>query len=62
MHLEQSVTAAGFWLGTLLPVAYFPVFLLGIDSAGMLSIFLGLLAIHVLALVIGHDYSGSRTR
>ncbi|QFU84160.1 hypothetical protein [Natronorubrum aibiense] len=62
MHLGNSVTAAGFWLGTLLPLAYFPVFFSGIDSTGSLSLFLALLAVHVVALVIGHDYTGSRTQ
>lgn len=62
MHLGNSVTAIGFWLGTILPVAYLPVFLTGIDSAGALSLFVGLLTIHILALIIGHDYTGSRSR
>lgn len=62
MHLGNAVTAVGFWLGALLPVAYLPVFLSGIDSAETLSIFCGLLAIHALALIVGHDYTGSRTR
>lgn len=60
MHLGNVVTAAGFWLGTLLPIAYFPVFLVGIDSATSLSILLTLLAVHMVALVVGHDYPGSR--
>ena len=62
MHLGNSVTAAGFWLGTLLPIAYLPVFLSGIDSAGALSVLLTLLTVHATALVIGHDYTGSRSR
>ncbi|RQG91666.1 hypothetical protein EA462_06890 [Natrarchaeobius halalkaliphilus] len=62
MHLNDSVTAAGFWLGTLLPVAYLPVFFTGIDSVTMLSVFLGLLAINVLALVVGHEYPASRSQ
>lgn len=62
MHLSHSVTAAGFWLGTLLPIVYVPVILAGIDSMSRLSIFVGLLAVHALALVVGHDYSGSRSR
>lgn len=62
MHLGNSVTAVGFWIGTLLPVAYLPVFLSGIDSAESLSLVVGLLAIHALALIVGHDYSGSRSR
>jgi len=62
MHLRYSVTAAGFWLGTLLPVVYVPVILAGIDSIGRLSLLVTLLAVHVLALVVGHDYSGSRSQ
>lgn len=61
MHLGNSLTAAGFWIGTLLPVAYLPVFLFGIDSAEMLSLLLALLAVHALALVVGHGYAGSRS-
>ncbi|RQG92429.1 hypothetical protein [Natrarchaeobius chitinivorans] len=60
MRLADSATVAGFWLGTLLPVAYVPIVFLGIDSVGMLTLFVGLLAIHVLALVVGHDYPDSR--
>ncbi|MEY7850592.1 hypothetical protein AB7C87_15500 [Natrarchaeobius sp. A-rgal3] len=60
MRLGASTTAAGFWISTLLPVAYFPIFIVGIDSIGRLSLFLGLLAVHALALVVGHDYPASR--
>ncbi|QCS43653.1 hypothetical protein [Natrinema versiforme] len=62
MHLSSSVTAAGFWLGTLLPIVYLPVIVAGIDSMSRLSLFVALLAVHALALVIGHDYSGSRSQ
>ncbi|WP_090621378.1 hypothetical protein [Natrinema salaciae] len=62
MHLSRPVTAAGFWLGTLLPIAYLPVILAGIDSMSRFSLFVVLLLIHALALVVGHDYSGSRSR
>ncbi|ELY42891.1 hypothetical protein [Natronorubrum tibetense] len=62
VHLGHAITAAGFWLGTLLPVAYLPVFLAGIDSVATLSILVGLLTIHALALIVGHEYPSSRTR
>ncbi|MFC6763680.1 hypothetical protein [Natrinema soli] len=62
MHLRHSVTAAGFWLGTLLPIVYVPVILAGIDSMSRLSLFVALLTVHALALIVGHDYSGSRSR
>ncbi|ELY73127.1 hypothetical protein [Natrinema pallidum] len=62
MHLSHTVTAAAFWLGTLLPLVYLPVIVAGIDSVIHLSLFVGLVSIHALALVVGHDYSGSRSR
>lgn len=61
MHLGSTVTTIGFWIGTLLPIAYLPVFLTGIDSITRFSIFLGLIVVNVIALVVGHDYSGSRS-
>ena len=62
MRLRDTVVAAGFWTGTLLPVAYLPVFIAGIDSPATLSLFFGLVGINVLALVVGHEYPGSRSR
>ncbi|WP_440766080.1 hypothetical protein [Natronorubrum sp. DTA7] len=62
VHLGHTITAAGFWLGTLLPVAYLPVFFAGIDSVTTLSILVGLLTVHALALIVGHEYPASRTR
>ncbi|AEH38223.1 hypothetical protein [Halopiger xanaduensis] len=59
-HLGSVVSALGFWVGALFPIAYLPVFVAGIDSPGRLSLFLGLVTINVLALVVGHDYPASR--
>ncbi|APX95248.1 hypothetical protein [Natronorubrum daqingense] len=59
-HLNYAITAAGFWLGTLLPVAYLPVFLAGIDSAGAFLVLVGLLSVHALALIVGHEYPDSQ--
>ncbi|WP_049926517.1 hypothetical protein [Halopiger goleimassiliensis] len=61
MHLQDVVVAAGFWIGTLLPVAYLPVFVVGIESTTMLSVFFGLLLLNCLALVVGHGYSRTGT-
>ncbi|ELY60507.1 hypothetical protein C491_04395 [Natronococcus amylolyticus DSM 10524] len=62
MYAWSTVTAIGFWIGTLLPVVYLPVFVAGIDSAQALTLLFGLLAVHALALIVGHGYDGSRTR
>lgn len=59
MYLWSTVTAVSFWLGTLLPVLYLPVFITGIDSVQMLSVLLALLAVNVVALVVGHGYEAS---
>lgn len=58
MHLPSIVTAVGFWLGTALPVLYVPVFLAGVNSVEMLLLLLALLTVHVVALIVGHEYSG----
>ncbi|USZ70579.1 hypothetical protein [Natronosalvus halobius] len=60
MYLGETVTTVGFWVGTLLPFVYVPVFLTGLNSTTRLGIFFALVAFNVLALVVGHDYSGSQ--
>ncbi len=61
MALYDGLTAIGFWVGTLLPLAYVPVVFTGIDSAFELLVFLLLIVVNVIALVIGHEYPGSRS-
>ncbi|MHC3439345.1 hypothetical protein ACYJ1Y_14955 [Natrialbaceae archaeon A-gly3] len=60
MSVGSTVTAIAFWLATVLPVLYLPVILAGLDSAIRLGLFGCLLAINVVALVVGHDYPESR--
>ncbi|NKE36337.1 hypothetical protein GWG54_11000 [Natronococcus sp. JC468] len=62
MYAWSTVTAIGFWIGALLPVVYLPVFVTGIDSVRALSLLFGLLAVHAIALILGHGHDGSRTR
>ncbi|ELY93570.1 hypothetical protein C482_19269 [Natrialba chahannaoensis JCM 10990] len=62
MHPGSTVTMISFWLGTLLPLVYFPVFLTGIDSMSRFSLFLALIAVNILALIIGHNYQNSPIR
>lgn len=61
ISLGSTITAIGFWLGALLPFVYLPVFLLGIDSLTWLLFFCGLLALNVIALIVGHDYPASHS-
>ena len=61
MASHDAITAASFWLATLMPLSYPPVFLVGLDSATTLSLFLGLLSVNVVVIVVGHEYPGSRS-
>ncbi|MFB6126613.1 MAG: hypothetical protein ABEJ79_04865 [Halolamina sp.] len=58
-RLARSVRAAGFWLSVLLPVSYLTLLWNGL-SAAELTTFGGLLALNVVALVVGHDYGDDR--
>lgn len=62
MTAGNSTTAIGFWIGALLPFVYLPVAATGIDSLAQLFVFLCLLALNVVALVVGHDYPETRSR
>lgn len=61
MSIGSPVTAIGFWVGTLLPVLYLPVFVAGVDSVSKLVLVVSLLLLNVFALVVGHDYPGTRS-
>ncbi|MCU4740661.1 hypothetical protein OB955_08065 [Halobacteria archaeon AArc-m2/3/4] len=62
MSVGSTLTAVGFWVGALLPFVYLPVFVTGIDSAFRLLLFVGFIALNVVALVVGHDYPETRSR
>ena len=61
MSLGSTLTAVAFWLGTLLPVFYLPVIVIGLDSFTHLALFVGLLALNVVALAIGRNYPETRS-
>lgn len=56
MSPGSTLTAVAFWFGTLLPLVYIPVIVAGLDSLPRLALFVGLLALNVVALSIGRDY------
>ncbi len=60
MSVGSTATAIAFWVATVLPVFYFPVMFVGLDSAARLGLFVCLLAVNVVALVVGHDYPEPR--
>ncbi|MFC3959735.1 hypothetical protein [Halovivax cerinus] len=62
MPNAPTITTVSFWLGTLLPVVYLPLLVSGIDSGGRFGLLVSLLALNVVALVLGHDYPENRPR
>ena len=58
-RLERPVEALGFWGAIALPVAYLSLLASGIDGRAGLGLFLGLVGLHVAALVIGHGHARS---
>lgn len=50
------VTTLAFWSAIVLPVLYLSLLVAGIDDTSGLLAFLGLFALHVLALVVGRSY------
>ncbi len=55
--LLQPVEAAGFWAGVGLPFIYVPLILRGLETPTMQLTVAVLIAVHVLALVLGRHYN-----
>lgn len=53
--LAAGIQFVGFWLAVILPFAYLPLLYADLAWAG--SGFFGLLAVNLLALLVGHDYN-----
>jgi hypothetical protein len=51
-----TVQAVAFWLAVVLPLAYLPLVAGGV-TAGELVPFVALLAVNVVALMVGHDHT-----
>lgn len=54
--LAQGVRALGFWLAVAIPLLYVPLLVGGFAGRSKVVAFVGLLALNVVALVVGHDY------
>jgi len=46
-----------FWTAVVLPFTYLPLLLAGIESSSMFVAFLSLVALNLLALVVGHPHA-----
>lgn len=54
--LRRPVEALGFWSAVFLPFLYVPLFLSGLHTAGTRYACFALIALHVVALVVGREY------
>lgn len=54
--LAWSIRATAFWLAVVLPFLHLPLLLGGLDGNAEQLVFAGLLALNVVALVVGHEY------
>lgn len=54
--LRSLGAGLSFWGAIALPVGYVPLFVSGINTPSDLGVFLGLFAIHILALIGGRHY------
>ena len=50
------VRFVGFWAAVALPFLYVPLLWQGLES-NEVTVFVGLLGLHLLALVVGHNYN-----
>ncbi|SDQ87562.1 hypothetical protein [Natronobacterium texcoconense] len=54
--LAPSIRKVGFWAGIGLPFLHVPVLLTGLSTSIETLVFLGLLALNLGALYVGHSY------
>ncbi|RXK51592.1 hypothetical protein [Halorientalis pallida] len=54
--LKAGVTGLAFWSAIVLPFLYLPLLAYGLRSSSIVGAFVGLLALNVVAAVIGHRY------
>jgi hypothetical protein len=52
----RSVRTLAFWLAVTLPFLHVPLLVAGVDSPARFGTYLGLLAVNVLALAVGHNH------
>lgn len=55
--VREPLTVLSFWSAITLPVLYIPLFVSGLNSTTELEFLLGLLGLHVLALIGGRTYN-----
>ena len=54
--LLHGIRALSFWSAIVLPFFHLPLLVVGLDTPTQSVVFLGLLALNIVTLVIGHSY------
>lgn len=54
-RVASRLRAVAFWSSVLLPIAYVPLLYGGVG--GQVTAFLGLIALNVACLIVGHEYT-----
>ena len=51
-----GIRRLAFWSAVALPVLYLPPLIAGPDSTAQFAVVVALLAVHVVAILVGHEY------
>lgn len=54
--LKTGVTGLAFWSAIVLPFLYLPLLAYGLRNSSIMGVFVGLVALNVIAAIIGHRY------
>lgn len=54
--VATPIQAVAFWVAVVLPFLYVPLLAAGLDTAGTMNAFFGLLAANAVALLVGHPH------
>ena len=60
--LAEPLTAVSFWFAIVLPAVYLPLLVAGIESASGLATVIGLVGLHVAALIGGRTHAAETDR
>lgn len=56
LAVRRTVRAASFWSAVTLPFLYLPLFVVGPESGAEWLVVAGLIALHAVALLVGHAH------
>lgn len=55
-QVDASVEVIAFWSGIALPAVYLPLLTSGLRDLTEFGIIVGLIALHLVALIVGHEH------